>query len=510
MESLIMLGGVLLGTAMLAFAYGPQWRREYRAWQAWRPLYLDGMLPSTPPASSLRPPEPTPLSDAILPGAAYALAKPPHSLQAALDWLRRPDKDRPFAFPLGWVQGATGGVALNSAGFVGDVNHILITGQSDVGKDNLALNILLTLCLRHTPQELQIAIIDGKGLDFAGFQRKAHTWGLALEPTQIAPMMQRLSAERERRRGILAAAGVSKWDSYQGDDLPLLVVYVSELSLLEDATSAKELAQWLNSELAAGRAFGLRDIIATQSAANFPTRWRSQIGLFLAGFQPSPHQDQPNTGLTTNELATVSSVPPSKLPAPPRGAGVFTAVQGAECETVRCTYLSDDARKAWLSRLPDTPQPRKVVNLFADERHGDVLPVPSVPTAPQNAVLGHPEALERMILGVPSEQEQERPIELVAASTSVNDERNEHREQLTLSAAQPVAPIATGVFVPEDERTRILALAATGMPRREIVKAVYGGNGKYDRVRAVLNEHDLVEHSSSVSNSTTRHTAPTN
>src|SRR3712207_4975213 len=120
--------------------------------------------------------------------------------------------------------------------------------------------------------------------------------------------MEALGAERERRRAILAAAGASKWERYRGDDLPLLVVYISELSLLEDATGGRELGQWLNSELAAGRAFGIRYIIATQTASNYATRWRSQIGVYLAGFQPSDSQDAPNTGLTTRELDRKSVV----------------------------------------------------------------------------------------------------------------------------------------------------------------------------------------------------------
>jgi hypothetical protein len=60
---------------------------------------------------------------------------------------------------------------------------------------------------------------------------RAQTWLLATESEQIPDAMHALSNER-RRRQILAQAGVSKWDEYQGGDLRLLVVFISELSLL--------------------------------------------------------------------------------------------------------------------------------------------------------------------------------------------------------------------------------------------------------------------------------------
>ena len=293
----------------------------------------------------------TPLG--TLKGAGEALAEPPANLRAALNTLLREDPHDRYRIPLGWHYAKGGKQGLLRASLIGDTNHILITGQSDTGKDNLALNLLFSLALLHPPEEVQFCLIDGKGLDFAQWKNKAHTWRLAQAPQEIAPAMAALTQERLRRAERLRQAEVSKWEEYQGDDLPLLVVYVSELSLLEDATSRSDLAQWLNSELAAGRAFGIRYIVATQTASNFSTRWRSQISLFLAGFQPSQSQDEPNTGLTTKELQAHRGVPPSELPPPPLGAGVFTAVSGRECITVRATRLDTHQRRALLDQLPD-------------------------------------------------------------------------------------------------------------------------------------------------------------
>lgn len=320
---------------------------QFRAWQA-----------AGRPAPTVAPAAPAPIQVADLstvPGAGMALAHPPADLGAALRYIARHwPKDR-YTAPLGWNL-ADGQAALIAASFVGDVNHILITGQTDSGKDNAALNILLALAAQHSPAEFQACIVDGKGgLDWNGWQDKAHTWRLARTAADIAPAMKALSVERERRTELLWQAKATKWDEYEGGDLPLLVVYVAELALLAGATSKTELATWLGQELTSARSMGIRYIIAAQTVSNLDTQWRSQIGLFLAGYQTATHADQPNTGLSTGDLRALGAIPPSELPDRKTAAGVFTAVQGREVATLRAGLLDKAQRQRLLSALPDKP-----------------------------------------------------------------------------------------------------------------------------------------------------------
>jgi hypothetical protein len=293
----------------------------------------------------------------VLPGTETAMAKPPSDLRIAMSFIARIAEPESYTMPIGWQLDDDGKPYCVCAPLRGDTYHTLITGQSRAGKDNLALNAMLGLALTYPPEKVQFCIIDGKGLDFCGFEGKAHTWLLALEPKEIAPALDSLTRERERRGKLLREALVSKWENYKEGDLPLLVIYVSELSLLEGAVGKRQLTDWLNQELAAGAAFGIRYIIATQTASNFDTRWRSQISLYLAAFQPSQSQDQPNTGLTTNEIKKGGGVPPSELPPPPNGAGVFTCIQGREAVTVRAGLMDDEQRKTLLERLPVKVEP---------------------------------------------------------------------------------------------------------------------------------------------------------
>ena len=216
MMSILLLGFAVYGTTRL-----PPLVHEWQAFQRWRkaqhapnvkvPCHVDININNWDATT--------------LPGAATALKSPPSKLQDAVVRLRQHAEHAKYPFPIGWYRGGSEQVELLFGSFVGDVNHMLITGMSDTGKDNLALNILFTLALTQPPERLQIAVVDGKGLDFSGWRGKAHAWRLALKPDEIRPTMAALTAERERRRDVLEAAEVSKWDHYTGGDLPLLVIY---------------------------------------------------------------------------------------------------------------------------------------------------------------------------------------------------------------------------------------------------------------------------------------------
>jgi hypothetical protein len=430
--------------------------------------WRDRTFPPAPPKSPSRPTPPK--QSATLDWAGRALANPPEDLPATVVYCIQRWGNVPLLFPLGWYRDSSSKPDCAAVSFLNGTYHILISGQSRIGKDNLATQIMLSLALCSPPEQVQFCIIDGKGLDFVGLAGKAHTWRLAGDIREIAPAMAALTQERERRGRVLRQAQVSKWENYGGDDLPLLVCYISELSLLEDATSKTELTTWLNSEMTAGAAFGIRYIVATQTASNFHTRWRSQISLYLAGFQPSQTQDQPNTGLTTKELRAAGGVPPSELRPYPDGAGVFTAVHGREVETVRTGYFSDEHRRMLLDRLPNKP--------VAPATNEAALQGPLPPTT-----TGASPALEQGETPLPatlSEADDGEP-DPVNPSESWGDESRS----------------GSSVAVSAGERESILAvwerLHTNGNPpsRRAVCREVFDGatgGSAYRKVQAVLDE----------------------
>jgi DNA segregation ATPase FtsK/SpoIIIE, S-DNA-T family len=413
--------------------------------------------------------QPTSIPADTLPGAGVALASPPADYRLVTKALSAKGPGK-FRIPLGWYAGAYG-PHLHTAQLQDDVNHTLITGQSDSGKDNLALGMMLALANTHTPNRVQFAIVDGKGLDWIGWEKKAHTWLLATDPEHISGAMAALVKERKRRREILANAGVSKWDYYQGDDLPLLVVFVSELLLLENATSKSELTSWLNTELTAARAFGIRYLLATQTASNFSTQWRSQISLFLAGYQPSASQDAPNVGITTSEIEQAGAVAPSKLPAPGAGAaGVFCAVQGAAAVNVRTSYINDKQRDYLLAQLPNkTLQPK--------------APPVSRPAAPAHEM----EILQQLLQTgqplplAPEPVEQSYRATEIDKSTFVEQSEPRRTFQDSPSTGKSVTsyvelPLPDDL-VPFDEQRKIIEAAPTVKSKRQLALKLYSTDG---------------------------------
>lgn len=335
----------------------PRLYREWQAFQTWRQQLGDDAAQDEPASTAAprhHPASPLPAAGSArrLPGAGAAMAAPPALTATIAESLHLLPSAR-YRIPLGWSVTGEGKAVLSCGALVDDINHIGVTGQSDMGKDNAVRMILLALAALHGPKEVQMCILDGKGLDFADWKGKAHTWGVASDPEELKPLMEALTTERKRRRVMLEAAGVKKWEQYRGGDLPLLVVYISELSLLADAVGTTDLRRWLNSELAAGRAFGLRYIVATQNMSNYGTGWRSQLGLYLAAFQPDDSQDEPNTGMSTRQIAAKGAVPPSQLPGPPIGKGVFTIVTGGMAATVRVPLIDEVELAERLARMPN-------------------------------------------------------------------------------------------------------------------------------------------------------------
>lgn len=126
----------------------------------------------------------------VLPGAGRALLNPP-GVAPSLEYMRRMSPRDRYLLPLGWQTTGRPQPDLVHTALVGETNHVLISGASDSGKDNLAWWMLLSLTLAHpAPHELQVAIVDGKGLDFQPWQAKAQTWALATDPEEIPDLLR--------------------------------------------------------------------------------------------------------------------------------------------------------------------------------------------------------------------------------------------------------------------------------------------------------------------------------
>lgn len=461
---------MILALGLLGGAKAWRIRGEWATFQAWKAA---GM-PTAPTSEQPPMPEaPIMLDSEPVPGAGRALRSPPQDLRVIDQALtRQHPQTMAYRFPLGWTIDG-----LVSARLVGDINHTLLTGFTDSGKDSWAAAALLYLAYKHRPDQLRIAIIDGKGgLSWLGWGDLPHVMLFAKQPQDIRSAMDALKRERERRTPILEAAQCEKWEEYTGPDMPLLVVFVSELMLLQDATSKTELADWLNTELTSARSMGIRYIVSTQTATRMDTRWRSQIGLYIAGYQPRDDADEPNTSFSTKDLikfgtsdaGVTMGVPPSAIPVPPAGAGVFTAIQGRTVITMRSSFLPKEHRLAVLAGIA--------------ERHPKALQ-PRQPVAARSALndADNP-LLLALVTGAPIPIQDDG----AKASYSVVESHKSTSEEVSPSESTSTPVRSNGDFVvlplpdhvvPSDEQRRIIEGAATVKSRRQLSLALYNTDG---------------------------------
>jgi hypothetical protein len=293
----------------------------------------------------------------------------PRGMWPTLERLERvvPTSSDPFAFAVGWEE------KNQQPGIVGftlregdaELGNAAITGKRGRGKTSLAFFIMGQLCKRATPAQFRVFIVDPKVVDGALWRGKAHNWrepvlGADIPPVQAAAAA--LKQEREDRQRLLERHSVVAWEQlHPAARPPHILVYVSELSILEEALPNAE--QWLTREMQTSRAAGITYMVDTQNLSGRETAWRSQVGTFLAGYQDSVDAVRPNIGMSPEEIRKLGGIPMHELP----GRGCFTVREGRNVMSVYVPEIPIDDRKAFLATLPDAGLPLQVGVPKADQ-----------------------------------------------------------------------------------------------------------------------------------------------
>lgn len=302
-----------------------------------------------------------PVAQAV-PGAGRAALTPPN-IRAAMHYLRTRCPGAAYSVPLGWALGDDHQHHLAFAVWVRsrmpdgtayhNTNHILVTGTTDSGKDNLIRVGLLSLCSMYAPDQMQLAIIDGKqGVDWSMWATKQHCWAMAQTKEQIKSVMARLDDEIARRGDTLRTHRRLKWDDLP-DHIrpPLLAVVFTELNVLTTLVGVKAFDEWFTAFTASARAFGIRIIAQNPSVSGMNTRWRDNFTLYLAARLES--NDEPNTGWHANQYRALDVVPPTELPSVSQYPGVFAVRAGETAINIRTPYITDDEYLSMLDTLPE-------------------------------------------------------------------------------------------------------------------------------------------------------------
>ena len=199
-----------------------------------------------------------------------------HAFDPVAAWRPRPARDR-LRVPIGLGEG--GSVVhldIKESAQQGMGPHGLVIGATGSGKSEFLRTLVLGLTLTHSPEQLNLVLVDFKGgATFAGMSEMPHVsaviTNLAQELTLVDRMQDALSGEMVRRQELLREAGnfasIRDYEKARvsGEDLeplPSLFIVVDEFS--EMLAAKPEFIDLFVAIGRLGRSLGLHLLLASQ------------------------------------------------------------------------------------------------------------------------------------------------------------------------------------------------------------------------------------------------------
>ena len=167
--------------------------------------------------------------------------------------------------------------------------HLLIGGTTGSGKSIFIRDLLVSLIMRNTPDNLRLILLDPKKVELAPFQGIPHLLGpIETDPKRMIAALQWSVLEMERRFKLMESNNARDLNSFnikkkdRGEEtLPRIVIIIDELAyLMANEPDQAEAAIIRLSQMA--RATGIHLVVSTQRPsvnvvtglikANFPAR----------------------------------------------------------------------------------------------------------------------------------------------------------------------------------------------------------------------------------------------
>lgn len=157
---------------------------------------------------------------------------------------------------------------------------ILVGGTTGAGKTRSIVSLVLQLAHKCSPDELRLALVDLKRLDFPPLDGLPHlVRPVATTEDEAIDLVRWCYREMERRQTVMSAAQVTRWDNVPpAERFPLLLLVVDEVADFATSSLMGDLIELARKS----RASGIALIVATQRPdaqvlnrqvkANLPTR----------------------------------------------------------------------------------------------------------------------------------------------------------------------------------------------------------------------------------------------
>ena len=147
--------------------------------------------------------------------------------------------------------------------------HLLIAGTTGSGKSVFINDIILSIMLRNSPDDVRFIMIDPKRVELGPYNGVPYLMSPVVYDNGAAlATLSTINEEMRRRYNVFAEAGVRKLEDYntkcaEDGKLPRIVIVIDEyMDMITDAP--KELEELIASFARLGRASGIHLVLATQ------------------------------------------------------------------------------------------------------------------------------------------------------------------------------------------------------------------------------------------------------
>jgi FtsK/SpoIIIE family len=220
-----------------------------------------------------------------------------------------------------------------------DFPHALVAGSTGTGKSNFVNSVICTLISHHSPDEVQIALIDLKGgLEFSHYENVPHVYGKPVRTIEdVEQLLSDLEAIMNDRFDKFRTCGVKLLDAYRVKNpmerLPRIFVCFDEVaSVMDKGESSKRIYASLSELVRKGRAVGINIWLSTQrpDVKALPGDIKANLSVRITGALPTASDSL--TILGSGAARTLANIP----------GRMFLQYKGPEPRVVQTPYLSED------------------------------------------------------------------------------------------------------------------------------------------------------------------------
>jgi S-DNA-T family DNA segregation ATPase FtsK/SpoIIIE len=144
--------------------------------------------------------------------------------------------------------------------------HFLIGGQTGSGKSVFAHNVLLSLLLQYTKEELELILIDPKAVEFGLYKGVPQISSIITESKVSTKRLALLCEEMDSRYSMFAkyqCRDIASYNQIAKERLPRIVVYIEEMADLI-LSEGDKVVDDVSRLTAKARASGIHVILSTQ------------------------------------------------------------------------------------------------------------------------------------------------------------------------------------------------------------------------------------------------------